>query len=255
MHPSFFGVVQQRSEIKKALSGIKHKIGIYSAKGGVGKTTVAVNLAYALKELGYSVGLMDADIDCPNVTFFVGLEKQVAPEYPLKPVEHNGVKVISTALLVDDKKEPIVWRGPLATKMLTDFLKNTEWGELDYLIIDLPPGTGDVPISIMQLLNLDGFVIVTTPQHIAAINTIRSGIMVKKFGINLYGVVENMSKGPVAGAKEVAEALKCDLLGAVPENQKISALADAGEVPVLEDSEIKKVFIEIAKKLINWAEV
>lgn len=254
VHPSFFGVVQQRAEIKQALSGIKHKIGVYSAKGGVGKTTVSVNLAYALKELGYSVGLIDADVDCPNVTFFVGLEAQMNPEYPLRPIEHKGVKIASTAMLTDSRN-PIIWRGPIAAKMIADFLKNTDWGKLDYLIIDLPPGTSDVPLSIMQLLNLDGFVLVTTPQHISAVNAIRSGIMAKRFGINLYGVVENMSNGTSAGAKEVAEALKCDMLGSIAEDRKFSDFADAGKVPVLEDKDAKKIFIGIAKKLIDWVEV
>ncbi len=250
VHPSFFGVVQQRAEIKQALSGIKHKIGVYSAKGGVGKTTVAVNLAYALKELGYSVGLIDADVDCPNVTFFTGLDAQMKPEYPLEPVNHKGVKIVSTAMLTDSRN-PIIWRGPIAAKMIADFLKNTDWGKLDYLLIDLPPGTSDVPLSIMQLLSLDGIVLVTTPQHISAINAIRSGIMAKRFGINLYGVVENMSNGSPTGSKEVAEELKCDLLGSVAEDKKLSDFADAGRVPVLEDEDAKKIFIGIAEKLIR----
>ncbi len=252
VHPSFFGVVQQRAEIKQALSGIKHKIGVYSAKGGVGKTTVAVNLAYALSSLGHSVGLIDADVDCPNVTFFVGLDERMSPEYPLKPIEHKGVKIVSTAMLVDSR-DPIIWRGPIAAKMIADFLKNTEWGRLDYLIIDLPPGTSDVPLSIMQLLNLDGFIIVTTPQHISAINAIRSGIMAKRFGINLYGIVENMSKGAPLGAKEVSEALGSSVLGSIKEDAKLSAFADRGKIPVLEDENIKKIFIGIAEKLISWA--
>ncbi|MGC9142815.1 MAG: P-loop NTPase, partial [Candidatus Micrarchaeia archaeon] len=201
-----------------------------------------------LSKLGYKVGLLDADIDCPNVTFFLGINHRIE-EYPLKPYEHNGVKVLSTAMLVDDSSKPIIWRGPLIAKMIGDFLKNTEWGELDYLIIDLPPGTSDAPLSIMQLLELTGFIIVTTPQHIAAVNAIRSGIMIKKFNIALLGVVENMSEGEPKGAKEVAEALKCEILGTVKNISKIAELSDQGKVPILEDKEIEKEFMEIAKKI------
>jgi len=142
-----------------------------------------------------------------------------------------------------------VWRGPLIAKMVGDFLRNTEWGELDFLIIDLPPGTSDAPISIMQLLNLTGFVLVTTPQHIAAVNTIRSGTMIKKFNIALLGVVENMSDGVAKGGKEVAEALGCELLGTIKENDLISKFSDEGKVPVLENKEIMDEFIKIAKKI------
>ena len=248
VHPSLFNVVREKDIVNNKLLKVKHRIGVYSAKGGVGKTTVAINLAYALNKLGYKVGLLDADIDCPNVTFFLGINHRIE-EYPLKPYEHNGVKVLSTAMLVDDSSKPIIWRGPLIAKMIGDFLKNTEWGELDYLIIDLPPGTSDAPLSIMQLLELTGFVIVTTPQHIAAVNAIRSGIMIKKFNIALLGVVENMSEGEPKGAKEVAEALKCEILGKVKSSNKIAELSDQGKVPMLEDKEIENEFMEIAKKI------
>jgi Mrp family chromosome partitioning ATPase/intein/homing endonuclease len=141
MHPSFLRVIQQKQRVKEKLSKIKHKIGVYSAKGGVGKTTIAVNLAYALKQKGFKVGLLDADIDCPNVTMFLGMEDvKMEPVLPLKPIDKDGVKVASTAMLVDEMKRPIIWRGPIIVKMLGDFFENTDWGELDYLIIDLSPG-------------------------------------------------------------------------------------------------------------------
>lgn len=251
VHPSIFNVVKQRQRIKEKLAGIKHRIGVYSAKGGVGKTTVAVNLAFTLKNMGYRVGLLDADIDCPNVTMFLGIKNMGEPKYPLKPLEKDGMKVISTAMFVDENKRPIIWRGPMVAKMLAEFLEATEWGELDYLILDCSPGTSDSNLSIMQLLELDGFVIVTTPQHIAAINAVRSGLMAKRLGVSILGVVENMSDGEGKGAKEIAESLKCEFLGSVKNRSAFNELSDAGKVPVAEDNAIKDEFISITKKLIS----
>jgi ATP-binding protein involved in chromosome partitioning len=248
-HPSILNVIEQRKTIKEKLSAIKHKIGIYSAKGGVGKTTVAVNLAYTLKDMGYKVGLLDADIDCPNITMFLGINELFDNTYPLKPVEKDGVKVLSTAMFVDDTRTPVIWRGPMIGKMIREFFDNADWGELDYLILDLPPGTSDAPLSIIQLLELDGFVLVTTPQHIASINTIRSGVMARRLGVALLGVVETMSDGTPKGAKEVAEALKCDVIGTIKMNSKFGELSDKGIVPVLADKEIKGEFISIIKKI------
>ncbi|MGC8687644.1 MAG: P-loop NTPase [Candidatus Micrarchaeia archaeon] len=248
-HPSFLKVLDQKKRVKDALKGIKHKIGIYSAKGGVGKTTVSVNLAFALKEMGYSVGILDADVDCPNLTLFLGVESRRDESYPLQPLEVKGAKVISTAMYLDDIKRPIIWRGPVIAKMIGEFLENTEWGSLDYLIIDLPPGTSDAPLSIMQLLDLDGFVLVTTPQHIASVNAIRSGNMAKRLGIAILGVVENMSAGEPMGGKEVADALGCEMLGTIGKSDKFNEMSDKGIIPVLEDSSIKEVFVGIASKL------
>lgn len=248
-HPSILKVIEQKEKIRQKLSGIKHKIGIYSAKGGVGKTTISVNLAYALKEMGYRVGLLDADIDTPNVAMFLGITGMQPQEYPLKPIEKDGVKVISTALFVDDEKRPIIWRGPMVGKMVAEFLDSTEWGELDYLIIDLPPGTSDAPLSIIQLLDLDGFVIVTTPQRIAAVNAIRSGAMAKRLGVSLLGVVENMSSGTPKGGRQVAEHLKAEVLLAIKTNDKFSEMSDSGRVPVIEDKGIREEFIILAKKI------
>ncbi|MDE1823716.1 MAG: P-loop NTPase [Candidatus Micrarchaeota archaeon] len=249
MHPSILRVIEQKKAIRAKLSAIKHKIGVYSAKGGVGKTTVAVNMAYALNGMGYKVGLLDADIDTPNITLFLGMEGMWDQHYPLKPAEKNGVKVISTAMFVDDARKPIIWRGPMIGKMVLEFLDSTEWGTLDYLILDLPPGSSDAPLSIIQLLDLDGFVLVTTPQHIAAINTIRSGMMAKRLGVSLLGVIENMSEGDAKGAREVAESLQCELLGSIALDRKFAELSDKGMVPVLEDSRIREEFISIVKKI------
>jgi len=246
--PSFIGVIKQRERIKGKLQNIKHKIGIYSAKGGVGKTTVAVNIAYALNSKGFKVGLLDADVDCPNLTLFLGIDEHITSGPQIKPIEKGGVKVVSTAMFADSITQPIIWRGPIINKMLGEFFENTEWGDLDYLIIDLPPGTSDSPLTIMQLLDLEGIILVTTPQRIAAINTIRSGLMAKKLSVAVLGVIENMSDGSGTAAKAVAEAIGCENFGIIKSDAKFGAFSDAGKVPILEDKEIKEEFINIISK-------
>lgn len=250
-HPSILRVLEQKKRVREKLSDIKHKIGVYSAKGGVGKTTTAVNIAYALHLLGYMVGLLDADIDCPNLVMFLGLDNGAAEEYPLMPIEKDGVKVLSTAMFLDDNKRPIIWRGPMIGKMMAEFLENTEWGPLDYLVLDLGPGTSDGALSTIQLLDLDGFVLVTTPQHIAAVNTIRSGMMAKRLGATVLGVIENMSDGEEKGGREVAEALQCEFLGTIKANRRIWELCDSGKVPVIADENIKDEYMQIVKKIIG----
>ncbi len=249
MHSSILRVIEDKKNINQKLSCIKHKIGIYSAKGGVGKTTVAVNTAFMLNSMGYKVGLIDADIDCPNTLMFLGIKGTFSDEYPLKPVEKDGVKIVSTSMFVDDVKKPIIWRGPLVAKMIREFLDNTDWGQLDYLIIDLPPGTSDAPLSIIQLLSLDGFVLVTTPRHIAAVNTIRSGMMAKRLGVAVLGVVENMSDGTGSGGEEVARELGCELIGKVTANKLFGEMSDSGMVPVQHDEHVKREFEAIIKKI------
>jgi len=251
MHPSFAGVIRQKETIKEKLSGIKNKIGVYSAKGGVGKTTVSVNLAVTLSKMGYSVGLLDADIDCPNVPMFMGIgERMDISGFPLKPLEKYGIKVASTAMIVDDAKKPIIWRGALIAKMLGDFFENTDWGKLDYLIIDLPPGTSDSPLSIMQLLDMKGFVLVTTTARISAVNSVRSGLMAKRLGKAVLGVVENMSEGKESeNSRYVAQTLGTEVIGIVRMRKEIAELEDAGKIPVLEDEGILKEFEAIAKRI------
>ncbi|MCL4372210.1 Mrp/NBP35 family ATP-binding protein [Candidatus Marsarchaeota archaeon] len=251
VHPSFAGVLRQKERIKEKLSGIKNKIGVYSAKGGVGKTTVSVNFAVALASIGYSVGLLDADIDCPNVPLFMGIKERMdISQFPLKPLTKNNVKVASTAMIVDDTKKPIIWRGALIAKMLGDFFENTEWGALDYLIIDLPPGTSDSPLSIMQLLDMTGFVMVTTPAKIASINSIRSGLMVKRLGKPILGIIENMSDSALSkNTIEVANELGAEVLGHIPFDRRIADLEDEGRIPVLESDALRETFVEIIKKI------
>ncbi|MEM0201498.1 MAG: P-loop NTPase [Candidatus Micrarchaeaceae archaeon] len=250
-HPSILKVIEQRKRLKEKLSNIKNKIGIYSAKGGVGKTTTTVNLAFTLKNMGYKVGVLDADIDCPNICMFLGINYEASGDFPIKPFEKDGILILSTAMFVDDNKKPIIWRGPMIGKMVSEFLENTEWGSLDYLLIDLPPGTSDAPLSIIQLLDLKGFVIVTTPQHISAINAIRSGMMAKRLGVSILGIIENMSDGTPKGGLEVANTLNTQLLGCVKQNNVFGELSDKGLVPSVEDKNISNEYINIIKKFLG----
>ena len=187
---------QQRLQISDRLSRIKVKLGVYSGKGGVGKTTVAVNLAVALANKGFSVGLLDADIDCPNAAKVIGAtESATMDNGQFIPPRAYGVKVISMSFFQKNEEEAIIWRGPMIHNALNQLLENTDWGELDYLVVDLPPGTSDAPLTIMQVLQLDGFVVVTTPQSLAKLDAKRSINMIKKMNVNVLGIVENLSGG------------------------------------------------------------
>ncbi|ASI14294.1 chromosome partitioning ATPase [Candidatus Mancarchaeum acidiphilum] len=253
MHPSFAGVFDKKQAIKKKLSSIRYKIGVYSAKGGVGKTTVSVNLAYALKDKGYKVGLLDADIDCPNIPLFLGITDKInATRLPLRTFEKDGIKISSTGMLVGDIEKPIIWRGPIIAKMIDDFLLNTDWGDLDFLIIDLPPGTSDAPLSIMQLLDLTGFVLVTTPQKISGENSVRSGLMAKRLGIPILGIVENMSRDYDARfTNEVSNKLNTDILANIGYDEKFNHFSDSGKVAIESDGKIKDEFYMLADKIIK----
>jgi len=191
---------EQRRQISQRLNQIKTKLGVYSGKGGVGKTTVAVNLATYLATLGYSVGLLDADIDCPNASKVMGVTQRAqVTEGQIHPVEAHGVKVVSMAFFQEREDEAIIFRGPMIHNAINQFLQMADWGDLDFLVVDLPPGTSDAPLTIMQVLSMDGFVVVTTPQKLAAMDAKRSINMIKKLNINVLGIVENFS-GEVFGS-------------------------------------------------------
>ena len=163
---------EQKRQIDSSLDGIKNKIGVYSGKGGVGKTTVAVNLSAALANSGYSVGILDVDIDCPNVVRAMKISEQPMLDENKKmiPAERFGVKVMSMAYFQENEDEATIWRGPMIHNAINQMLQSTNWGELDYLIVDLPPGTSDSPLTVMQTLTMDGFVVVTTPQELAKLD-------------------------------------------------------------------------------------
>ena len=208
---------EQKRLVSETLSKIKSKIGVYSGKGGVGKTTVAVNLAVTLARDGASVGILDVDIDCPNVVRSMKISDPpvVGDDKRMVPSERFGVKVMSMGFFQQNEEEATIWRGPMIHNAINQLLQSTEWGDLDYLVIDLPPGTSDAPLTVMQTLELDGFIVVTTPQELAIIDAKRSINMIRKLHVNLLGVVENFS-GEVFGSgagERLAEDMDLSFLG------------------------------------------
>ena len=208
---------EQKRSIAEALSQIKNKIGVYSGKGGVGKTTVAVNLAVTMAHEGADVGILDVDIDCPNVVRAMKIFEPpvVGHDRRMIPSERFGVKVMSMGFFQQNEEEAIIWRGPMVHNAINQFLQTTQWGALDFLVIDLPPGTSDAPLTVMQALDLDGFVVVTTPQELAKIDAKRSINMIRKLHVNVLGVVENFS-GEIFGTgagEELAQEMDLKFLG------------------------------------------
>jgi ATP-binding protein involved in chromosome partitioning len=208
---------EQKRAVSETLSRIRYKIGVYSGKGGVGKTTVAVNLAVTLANDGASVGILDVDIDCPNVirAMKVAEAPAVRGDKKMVPPERFGVKVMSMGFFQKKEDEAIIWRGPMIHNAINQLLQSTEWGDLDYLIIDLPPGTSDSPLTVMQSIPMDGFVVVTTPQDLAKIDAKRSINMIRTLQVDVLGIVENMS-GEVFGSgagEEIAREMDLGFLG------------------------------------------
>ncbi|MBI2847417.1 MAG: Mrp/NBP35 family ATP-binding protein [Chloroflexi bacterium] len=238
---------EQKRKISAHLSRIKHKIAVYSGKGGVGKTTVAVNLAVLLAQQGERVGLMDADIDCPNIIRMMGIKEKPAFENgQIIPVEQFGVKVISMGSLQEKEEEAIIWRGPMIHHAITQLLELTAWGDLDFLVVDLPPGTSDAPLTIMQVLTPDGFVAVTTPQDLALIDAKRSINMIRKMNLNVFGLVENMSGeffGRGAG-KEMAKEIGVRFLGSIDMDK---AFKDMNKPAVSKEQKIQREFEAIVE--------
>jgi ATP-binding protein involved in chromosome partitioning len=238
---------EQKRQITDRLSKIKTKIGVYSGKGGVGKTTVAVNLAVTLAQQGHKVGLLDVDIDCPNVTKVLGIEEK--PDYvdgQIHPSEKWGVRVVSMAFFQENEEEAIIWRGPMIHNAISQFLQSTEWGELDYLIVDLPPGTSDSPLTIMQTLPMDGFVVVSTPQQLANIDARRCINMIRKLNLNVLGIVENYT-GDIfgqGGGESLADEVEAPFLGSLALR---STYQDSSKPTSLLDSSVGEEYAYLAK--------
>lgn len=244
---------------------IRHSIAVASGKGGVGKSTCSVNLAVALAETGARVGLMDADIYGPNVPMMMGADQ--APQVidgKLRPVEKYGIKMISMGFFLKED-EPVVWRGPMIHGAIRQFLSDVDWGELDFLLIDLPPGTGDAQLSLSQTLPLSGAVIVTTPQGVSLADAKKAKIMFDKVNVPILGVVENMAYFMIpgtgerhdifssGGGRKFAEDYGVGFLGEVPLYIGVREGGDEGN-PIVRrepDSEPAKVFRSAAKTLID----
>jgi ATP-binding protein involved in chromosome partitioning len=240
---------QQRRQITDRLGKIKTKIGVYSGKGGVGKTTVAVNLAVTLASQGSKVGLLDVDIDCPNVAKVMGItDKPDYVENQIIPSEKWGVKVVSMAFFQENPDEAIIWRGPMIHNAISQFLQSTDWDELDYLVVDLPPGTSDSPLTVMQNLPMDGFVVVSTPQDLANLDAKRCINMIRKLNLNVLGVVENYT-GEIfgeGGGKNLAKDVDAPFLGDLALR---SIYRDSSKPTTLLDKSVEKEFTSVANAM------
>src|SRR5437868_6637387 len=247
----------------KLVPGIKNIIAVASGKGGVGKSTTAVNLALALSAEGASVGMLDADIYGPSQPTMLGIAGR--PESKdgksLEPMEGHGLQAISIGFLID-VDTPMVWRGPMVTQALEQLLKDTRWRDLDYLIVDLPPGTGDIQLTLAQKVPVTGTVIVTTPQDIALIDAKKGLKMFEKVGIPILGIVENLSfhvcpkcghKSHIfgsGGAERMAQAYGTELLGQLPLDEAIRSQADSGKPTVVSDPDgpVAEIYRRIARR-------
>ncbi|MDD2777938.1 MAG: Mrp/NBP35 family ATP-binding protein [Methanocellales archaeon] len=234
------------------INRVKHKLMVMSGKGGVGKTTVAVNLAVSLANRGYKVGLIDADMHGPNVPKMLGIEDELIRSSPvgmLPVTAFPGLKVISIGLLLSDKDTPIIWRGPVKMSLIKQFTSDIAWGELDYLVIDLPPGTGDEPLSVAQFIpNIDGAIIVTTPQEVSLLDSRKAVNFARQINIPVIGIVENMAGFvcpecgtkidlfKVGGGENAALELGVPFLGRIPIDPKICESGDSGMPFVLGDN-------------------
>ena len=261
-------VKKKENKIKgNPIPGVKNIIAVSSGKGGVGKSTIAANLAVGLSDLGYKVGVIDADIYGPSMPIMFGLEGEtpttvnVDGKSEIKPLESYGVKLLSIGFFAQSQ-QAVVWRGPMASKALNQLLWDTHWGELDYLVVDLPPGTGDIHLSLVQSIPLTGAVVVSTPQNIALADAKKGGNMFRMDSIDVpvLGLVENMAYFTPyelpdnkyyifgkEGAKGLAEQMDIDLLAEIPIVQSIREAADAGRPAILQGA------TPIAIELLNMA--
>lgn len=251
----------------KRLAGVKSVIAVASGKGGVGKSTVACNIALALSRQGHKVGLLDADIYGPSQHIMLGLKDhtpQATPENKIVPIEKFGIQLMTFGFFVK-AEEAVVWRGPMVGRMIQQFIDDVRWGELDVLVVDLPPGTGDVQLTLTQILPLTGVVIVSTPQDVALADAIKGINMFQKVNVPVMGLIENMSFFACpecghhahifshGGIKHQAEAMGIDFLGELPLEEATRTGADQGKPIVVKDPECEQSrrFMALAEKVWN----
>ena len=253
-----------------ALEGVKYRIAVASGKGGVGKSTVSTNLALSLRALGYSVGLLDADIYGPSQQMMLGIEGRPQideKDEKIVPMERHGVKTMSLGLITDPDT-PVIWRGPMVMKAIDQFLTDVKWGTLDFMVIDLPPGTGDAQLTLTQKAGLTGAVVVTTPQDVALIDARKGLAMFRKVNVPVLGIIENMSyyicrhcgeREEIfghGGGKKTAGMLGVPFLGEVPIDPKVVVGGDTGEPIVVADptAPAAQAFKELARQVVEQLE-
>lgn len=244
----------------KGIPGVKNIIAIASGKGGVGKSTLSANMAVALSRAGAKVGLLDADIYGPSQVMMLGASdrpESIEGKY-LAPVVAHGIEVMSMGFLLESDASPVIWRGPMVTKALQQLLFETKWGQLDYLLIDLPPGTGDIQLTLCQRIPLVGSVVITTPQDIALLDAKKAIGMFKKVQVPVLGLVENMSyyhcpacgfDDPLfgtGGAEKIADEFAIETIGKIPLNRSVRTSLDEGRPSALGDDAIAQVFSDTA---------
>lgn len=258
---------EQEKNIEETLSRIKRRLLVFSGKGGVGKSIVATNLGLALAEKGKHVGLLDVDIHGPNLAKMLGVEGQrmsAVNEKKISPVPiTDNLGLVSMAFLLETPDLPVIWRGPLKMKVIQQFLGDVEWGDLDWLIVDSPPGTGDEPLSVAQLIPATGAIVVTTPQEVSILDSRKAINFARKLNLEVVGIIENMS-GMVCphcgkkielfkegGGEKVAKEMGVPFLGRIPIDPKIVTASDEGKPFVLDnpESEATKAFMKIVDKI------
>ena len=254
--------MRRKTSEKNPINGTKFTIAVSSAKGGVGKSTFATNLALALKKIGCKVGILDADIYGPSVPKMLGInEKPKSDGQKLEPIIKYELQCMSIGFLTD-QQTPMIWRGPMVTSAIKTFTQKVSWKDLDFIIVDMPPGTGDTQLTFSQEIKIDGAIIVSTPQEVALLDVVRGIKMFDKLGVKILGLVDNMSffigddgkKYKIfgeGGVKKTAEDFQKEFLGEIPINSEIGKLADQGK-PIVEanpEHEISKIYLDFANKV------
>ncbi len=253
---------RQKSFEKNPINGTKFTIAISSAKGGVGKSTFATNIAIALKKIGCKVGLLDADIYGPSLPKLFSInEKPKSDGKTLNPILKYDIQCMSIGFLTEEQT-PMIWRGPMVTSAIKTFTQKVAWKDLDFIIVDMPPGTGDTQLTFSQEIKMDGVIIISTPQEIALQDVKRGITMFDKLGVKIIGLIDNMShftgddgkKYPIfgeGGVKRTSEEFNKEFLGEIPINPEVGKLGDLG-TPIVEskpDHEISKIYISLAEKI------
>ena len=254
--------LSRKAPEKNPINGTKFTIAVSSAKGGVGKSTFATNLALALKKVGCKVGLLDADIYGPSIPKMLGInEKPKSDGQKLEPIIKYDIQCMSIGFLAD-QQTPMIWRGPMVTSAIKTFTQKVNWKDLDFIIVDMPPGTGDTQLTFSQEIKMDGAIIVSTPQEVALLDVKRGIKMFDKLGVKILGLVDNMSfftgddgkKYKIfgeGGVKKTADEFKKDFLGEIPIDPQVGKSGDEG-MPIVEENpehEVSKIYLSLAEKI------